>query len=144
MKCRSSLGEGWPDVPFSVPIDRIDPGDHCHVSFVKVGDKIGSSAESHFFCLQVLEEMVKVKAQPFGSTAKNFDISRYNVRFRMETFPQHPMDTDLAYAALEIIYDVVFECDVREFVALAACQGIALPRFRTWLLDPESRKRTSL
>lgn len=85
--------------------------------------------------------MLKVKAQPLGSTPIDFDVRRYGVRFQMEDFPQHPMDMDMAYTAMQIIYHVVLDSDLKEFTALVVCQGLALGRFRTWFLDSEGRKR---
>ena len=51
----------------------------------------------------------------------------------MELVPQHPMTLDLAQRALEIMYGIVSEGLVREFVALVICRGMALGRFRTWV-----------
>lgn len=55
----------------------------------------------------------------------------------MEPVPQQPMGLDLACAALEIMYDIVKDSEVREFCALVICRGLALGRFRTWFSDPE-------
>lgn len=135
MVCRPKVETGWPDTPFAVPIETVDPTDHCILSFLEVGDKRGSSAENHFFLLLILEEIVELKAQPIGSTPKAFDVSRYDVRFKMERVPQQPMSLDLAFAALEIIYRIVLESEVREFRLLVVCQGVAMGRFTLWFLD---------
>ena len=131
----SNLPEGWPDGPFAVPLDTISPDDHCYLSFPKVGDKQGGDLERHFFLIQVLEEMVSIKAQPAGSTPRPFDIDKYDVRIKMEIVPQLPMTLDMAHVALEIIYEIVMKSEVREFTALVVCQGLAMGRFRTWLSD---------
>ena len=80
-----------------------------------------------------MEEILNVKAQPKGSLPKAFDVSGDDVRFKMELVPQHPMTLDLAQRALEIMYGIVSEGLVREFVALVICRGMALGRFRTWV-----------
>ena len=55
----------------------------------------------------------------------------------MEPVPQHPLSLDLACAALRIMYNIVVDSEVREFLALVICQGMALGRFRTWFSDIE-------
>ena len=62
----------------------------------------------------------------------------------MEPVPQQPMNVDLACTALEIMYDIVKESEVREFQALVICQGMALGRFRTWFSDLELESIASL
>ena len=113
--------------------------DHCDLVFPTIGKRRGSSLDSQFFLIQVLELMVKVKAQPAGSTLKAFDVSNYDIRFKMEPVPQHPLDKEMAYAAMGIIYSIVNKSEIREFVALVTCWGMALGRFRAWLMDTQGR-----
>lgn len=127
-----------------MPIETEKSHAHCHLWFQKVGEKRGVSIENQMFLLNVLEEMVKVKAQPVGSTPRAFDFHKYNVRFQMEPIPQHPMSIDVAYGALATIYNIVKDSEVREFVALVVCQQMALGRFRTWFWDTAQGKARSL
>lgn len=75
--------------------------------------------------------------QPTGSIPIGFDVSNYDIRFKMEPVPQQPMNLDLACAALEIMYGIVKDSEVREFKALVICQGLVLGRFRTWFSNLE-------
>lgn len=84
MGFRSGLAGGWPDLPFAVPISTPNPHDLCYVSFPNVGDRLGNNAENHFFILEVLEQVVKIRAQPTGSIPAAFDVIRYDVGFKME------------------------------------------------------------
>lgn len=139
MASRPSLKKGWPDeFPFYVPIETADPGDNCALDFPIVGDRLGTPAENHFFLLEILEQLTKYKAQPAGSSAKAFDLSRHDVRFKMEPVPQHSAGLDQVTAALKIMYNIVKDSEVREFVALVVCQNMAKARFRTWLSDSET------
>ena len=83
----------------------------------------------------MVEEVVKLKQQPTGSIPKAFETDDGDLRFKMEIIPQHPMTSDLAVAALEIMYGIVLDSEVREFQALVVCQDLAMGRFRTWCLD---------
>ena len=131
----TTLSSGWPSGPFAVPIETLNPHDHCRLSFPTASDsdQRGSSTSSHFFLLQILEEIVKLNAQPAGSIPVAFDVSRHDFRFKMELVWQHPMNLDLALAALQIVYQIVREGEVREFMALVVCRGMAMGRFRLWL-----------
>ena len=44
----------------------------------------------------------------------------------------------MAQAALGIIYGIVLKSEIREFLALVICQGLAMGRFRAWFLEPET------
>ena len=140
VSCRSNLGKGWLDPPFAIPIKALGPNDHCHLFFPTVG-RSGTSAEGHYFLLHVLEEMVSLKASPPDSIPNPCDISRFDVRFQMKIISQSPMSVGMALESLEIIYGIVVESEVREFVALVVCQGLAMGRFRAWLLDSVEESR---
>ena len=79
--------------------------------------------------------MVNLKVQPAGNVPRACDVTRYGLRFRMEVFPYMPMSVAMAQESLEIIYGIVTHSEVREFVALVVCQGLAKGRIRAWLLD---------
>lgn len=98
---------------------------------------MGTDAENHFFLLEALEQIVKLKAEPTGSVPKAFDVSAHDFRFTMESVPLQPMSLDLACAALEIMHSIVRDSELREFQALVVCLGMALGRFRLWFTDPE-------
>ena len=117
-----------------MPLESPDPHDHCYLSFPKVG-RPGTKAEGHFFLLEVLENIVILKAQPADNIPRSFDINEYDVRFQMEIILRTPMPAAMARQSLEIIYGIVFESEVREFTALVVCRGMVMGRFRTWLLD---------
>ena len=55
----------------------------------------------------------------------------------MEPVPQHAMSSNMAWAAMGIIYGIVLDSEVREFQALVVCQDVVMGRFRTWFLDSE-------
>lgn len=132
------MEEGWPDQPFAVPIQNVDPDDHCFLSFpTKVGERLATNSETRFFLLEAREQIANLKSQPVGSMPLAFDEGKYDVRFKMEVIPQHPLSLELACAAIEIMYNSVMEGGVREFRALVVCQEVVLGRFRTWFLDPE-------
>ena len=124
-------------------METVEPHDHCLLWFLHVGERRGSSLENQFFLLNLLEEMMKVKKQPPGSTPKAFDFRKQDIRFQMEPIPLHPMNIDMAYAALEIIYNSVKEREVREILALVICDGMAMGRFRSWFWDAAQRKASS-
>lgn len=105
--------------------------------FPTFGQRHGTSSDNHFFLLEVLEQLVNLKAQPAGSIPEAFDVGRYDIRFKMELVPQHALSLELAVASLHIIYKIVLESEMREFRALVVCQGLALGRFRSWFLDSE-------
>ncbi|CAF9922778.1 MAG: hypothetical protein ALECFALPRED_002223 [Alectoria fallacina] len=132
---RLGLEAGWPDIPFAVTIPNPDPHEDCYLSFPVVGDRLGTAAENRYFILETLEQIAKLKAQPTGSIPQGFHVSGYDVRFGMEPVPQHPLSLDLACAALRIMYNIVVDSEVREFLALVVCQGMALGRFRTWFSE---------
>lgn len=92
--------------------------------------------------LSILHERAKLQTQDIRSIPIAFDdVSRPYFRFQMELVPQHPMTLDMAVKALQIISNIVLDSEVRDFVALVACQELARGRFRTWLLDPESESK---
>ena len=93
--------------------------------------------ENNFFLLNVLEHVVSLKEQPAVSIPEAFDVREHGVRFKMEPVPQHPMSSNLACAAMEIIYGIVMDSEVREIQALLVCQNLVMGRFRTWFLDSE-------
>ena len=135
MVLRPSLKKGWPEeIPFYVVIEA----DNCELYFPTVGARLGTAVENSFFLLEVLEQLTKYKAQPAGSSPKAFDISRYDIRFKMEQIPQNPAGLDLVTAALEIMYNIVKDSEVREFAALLVCQNMATARFRTSFTDTET------
>lgn len=115
------------------------PHDHCYLSFTKVGDDDGSDIQNQWFLLEVLELMVEVEKEPAGSAPTRVDISRHSLRFLVEPIRPYPMDSSLEYAALSIIYTIVEESGVREFLALLVCRGMVLGRFWVWLIDKPSR-----
>ena len=78
------------------------------------------------------------KAQPAGSVPEAFDVSTFDIRFKMEPVPQHALSLDLAQAALGIIYRLVLKSEMRGFLALVICQGMAMGRFKAWFLEPET------
>lgn len=128
---------GWPDEPFAVSIETDDPHDHCFLSFPKVGAKLGTDNQTQFFILEVLEQIFKLQGQPKGSVPEAFDVTRYDLRFKMESIAQHPMSLDLACTALKIMCSIVMDSGAREFQALVVCQRLALGRFRSLFLDTE-------
>ena len=56
----------------------------------------------------------------------------------MEQIRQNPAGLDLVTAALEIMYNLVKDSEVREFAALLVCQNMAMARFRTSFTDTET------
>lgn len=91
--------------------------------------------ENNSFLLTLLDLIFELKGLPPSSVPEAFDIEKHGVRFKMELVRQHPMTSDLACAAIEVIYGIVLESEVREFLALLVCQDIAMGRFRTWFID---------
>lgn len=79
------------------------------------------------------------RTKPAGSDPIPADITRHSLRFLIEPMRPYPMDSSLECAALSIIYNIVDESEVREFLALLTCRGLVLGRFHTWLLDKPSR-----
>lgn len=126
---------GWPDKPFAVPIETESAHDQCCLYFPIVGARLGSSSESQFFLLEVLEQLVNLKAQPAGSIPHEFDVAQYDVRFKMELVPQHALSLDLAITSLNIIYKTVLASQMRAFRALVVCQKLALGRFTSCFLE---------
>lgn len=135
MRFRQAWQGGWPDHPFHAHIPTPDPHETCYVSFVKIGDRPGTELQTNFFIVTLLEQIVELKVQPPDSIPQAFDFDRGDIRFKMEIIPQHPMTLYLAVAALEIMYGIVLESEVRESQALVVCQDIAMGRFRTWFSD---------
>lgn len=72
--------------------------------------------------------------QPAGSLPKAFDISRYDVRFKMEPIPQYSAGLGLVTATLRNGYTIVTDSEARVSAALMVYPRLAMARFRTWFM----------
>jgi len=98
------------------------------LNVIRLDKPFGSDYDQHLLLSEILDQINVYDTRPKEEPGKAFDVRRDDVRFTLEPVFQHPLDGWLAFEALNQLYELVFENQARELVALVECDAVAYGR----------------